>query len=121
MDEDGEKERTLHERKLDIARRLVENVEFPKIKGQTRQRRNVAITEKEARYRRTLKLITNPNYQKLYSMTLERKLMTETSLNSIITELESIARRHTHAITIVTALRESLKVILINILFLSNL
>ena len=79
-----EETKTLRERRLEIARQLVEKVEFPRARGY-RQAKNVAeVSLLEARYQRTMKLIMNPNHQNLYSMTLERKLMTETSLNSIL-------------------------------------
>jgi hypothetical protein len=96
-------------RRMSIARKLLEGVDFPKVKGQTRVRDRKEPTHAELRYQRTLQLITNPAHQNLYSMTLERKLMTETGLESVIEELQLIASRHSHARVLILALRDSLK------------
>jgi hypothetical protein len=105
-----EGEEVLKERRMDIARRLLETVDFPKVKGQARSRQRGEVGERELRYQRTLKLITNPAHQTLYSINMERKLMTETGLQSVIADLEGITKRHCHARVLIVALRDALKV-----------
>lgn len=107
---DEEKEQMHKARKLQIARALLETVEFPKVKGQAKVRSNIPATEKEARMQRTLKLISNPKYQNLYSMDLERRLMTETSMNQIIVELQKMADRNASMKILALTLQKALKV-----------